>query len=260
MIIGGGSVAMDVARTAVRAGASKVTCVCLESGDQVPAHPWELAEAREEGIELIEGYSPVEYTTNMFPHLTGVKFAKVLSMGRDAAGRFVVERDEKDTITLKADWVVEAIGQGPDMNWKSVEEADIFFAGDISSNKCSVVDAMASGRDTAIAVDAALRGREVKNPMDGNILHTADINERIYPYNRIKNIRPEAPMVDPKVRIKNFEDVEGTYTEAQAIQEAKACLACGFQKVDPEKCLACGVCQKLCPKGDVTTFVAKEGV
>ena len=110
---------------------------------------------------------------------------------RDAEGRFVVERDEKDTITLKADWVVEAIGQSPDMNWKSVEGADIFFAGDISSNKCSVVDAMASGRDTAIAVDAALRGREVKNPMDGNILHTADINERIYPYNRIKNIRPE---------------------------------------------------------------------
>ena len=145
------------------------------------------------------------------------------------------------------------------MDWKSVEGADIFFAGDIISNNCSVVDAMASGRDAAIAADAALRGRAVKNPMDGNVLHTADINERIYPYNRLKNIRPAAPLADPEERIKNFEEVEGTYTEAEAIQEAKACLACGYQKVDPEKCLACGICQKLCPKGDVITLVAKEG-
>ena len=259
VIIGGGSVAIDVARTAVRAGASKVTCVCLESGDQVPAHPWELEEAREEGIELIEGYSPVEYTTNMFPHLTGVKFAKVLSMGRDSEGKFEVVRDEEDILTLKADWVVEAIGQSTDMDWKSLEGADIFFAGDIASNKCSVVDAMASGRDAAIAVDAALQGREVRNPMNGNILHTADVAEKIFPYNRRKNLRPKAPMADPEVRVKNFEDVEGTYTEAEAIQEAKACLACGYQKVDPEKCLACGICQKLCPKGDVITLVAKEG-
>ena len=259
VVIGGGSVAMDVARTAVRAGASKVTCVCLESGDQIPAHPWELEEAKEEGIELIEGYSPVEYTTDMFPHLTGVKFAKVLSMGRNEQGQFEVVRDEDDTFTLKADWVIEAIGQKADLDWKSLEGPDVFFAGDLASSKCSVVDAMASGRDAAIAVDAALRGRAVKNPMDTNILHTGDIEEKIFPYNRRKNIRPAAPMLDPKVRVRSYENVEGTYTESEALQEAKACLACGYQKVDPEKCLACGVCQTLCPKGDVITLVAKEG-
>ena len=258
VIIGGGSVAMDVARTAVRVGASKVTCVCLESGDAIPAHPWELEEAKEEGIDLIEGYSPIEYTTKMFPKLSGVKFAKVLSMGKNEKGQFEVVRDENDTITLKADWVIEAIGQNSDMNWKAIEGNDIFFAGDIASNKCSVVDAMASGRNTAIAVDAALRGREVKNPMDTNILHTGDISEKIFPYNRIKNLRPAAPVADVDKRIHTFEDVEGTYTEEEVIQETKACLACGYQKVDPEKCLACGVCQRLCPKGDVITLVAKE--
>lgn len=115
--IGGGSAVTDVARTAVRAGASKVTCVCLEAGEAVPAHPWELAEAKEEGIELFEGYSPVEYTTDMFPHITGVKFAKVISMGKNAEGRFEIVTDDKDTIEVK-DWVVEAIGQTSDLDRK----------------------------------------------------------------------------------------------------------------------------------------------
>jgi NADPH-dependent glutamate synthase beta subunit-like oxidoreductase/NAD-dependent dihydropyrimidine dehydrogenase PreA subunit len=258
VVIGGGSVAMDVARTAVRAGASKVTCVCLEAGEAVPAHPWELEEAKEEGIELIEGYSPVEYTTDMFPTISGVKFAKVSSMGKNADGKFEVVTDDTDTIVLKADWVVEAIGQASDLDWKALEGNDVFYAGDVASNKCSVVDAMASGRDAAIAADAALRGRSVKNPMEGNTLHTADVMEKIFPYNRRKNLRPKAPVTDPETRKHTFDDSENVYTEDETLLETKACLACGYQKVNPEKCLACGMCQKLCPKGDVITFVAKE--
>ena len=61
---------MDCARAAIRLGASKVTCVCLEEGEAVPAHKWEVQEALEEGIEIIEGYSPVEFETDLYPHLT----------------------------------------------------------------------------------------------------------------------------------------------------------------------------------------------
>ena len=257
VVIGGGSVAMDVARTAVRVGASKVTVVCLEEGDAVPAHAWEVEEALEEGIEIIEGYSPVMFTEDLYPHLTGVKFAKVKSMGKNDAGQFVVETDDADTIEVKCDWCVEAIGQQADLDWKGLEGDDIFFAGDLAANKCSVIDAMASGRDAAIAVDAALRGRAVKNPLENHTLHMADINERIFPYNRRKAFRPAAPMLGLEDRLTTFAQVEGVYSESDAILESKACLACGFEKVDPEKCLACGMCQKLCPKGDAIVFVAK---
>ena len=81
IVIGGGSVAMDTARTALRLGAKKVTCVCLEEGDNVPAHPWEVKEALEEGIEFIEGYSPKAYTGRINT-LEGIDFAKVVDTKR----------------------------------------------------------------------------------------------------------------------------------------------------------------------------------
>lgn len=258
IVIGGGSVAMDVARTAIRIGAANVTVVCLEEGDAVPAHAWERKEAEEEGVKIVEGYSPVEFKAIQFPELVGVKFEKVTSMGKDENGKFNICTDANQTLELDADWVVEAIGQQADEMWKDIEGKDIFFAGDITSGKCSVVDAMASGRDCAIKVDAALRGRELKNPMLKHELHTADIMEKIFPYNRLKNFRPDTVTLDVKTRKGCFDEVEGVFTENQIEQETKACLQCGYQMVDPSKCLACGMCQKLCPKGDVITMVIKE--
>ncbi|KAF5051240.1 Ferredoxin--NADP reductase [anaerobic digester metagenome] len=259
VIIGGGSVAMDVARTAIRVGASKVTVVCLEEGEDVPAHPWELEEALEEGIEIIEGYNPVEFTTDVFPHLTGVKFAKVKSMGKNPEGNFEIVTDYDNVIELKADWVVEAIGQSADSWWKNQSDNNLFFTGDIASNKCSVVDAMALGRKTAIEVDAALRGRRVKNPMEEHELVMADVMEKIFPYNRRKTVRPLTPKLDIESRINNFSEVEGMYNDAEIKQEVLSCLGCGYEVVDQEKCIACGMCQVHCPMGNVITLVAKEG-
>lgn len=258
VVIGGGSVAVDAARTAVRAGASKVTVVSLESGDDIPAHPWEISEAEEEGITFIGGYSPVEYMSTLFPELQGVKFAKVTEFGKDENGRIHFSVDNNQTLEVKADWVVVAAGQTASPFWKELSGDDIFFAGDIASNKCSVVDAMASGRKTAIKVDAALRGRMVKNPMDVRTLNLAPVEEKIFPYNRRKTVRPETPMLDAADRVHSFEEVEGTFTREQAVTEADTCLGCGYETVDPEKCIACGMCQKLCPKGDVITMVIKE--
>ena len=262
VIIGGGSVAMDCARTAVRLGASSVTCVCLEEGDAVPAHKWEVAEAREEGIEIIEGYSPVEYETDLYPHLTGVRFEKVKSMGKDAAGKFTVETDSEDVITVAADWVVEAIGQGKESFWNEVDAEGIFYAGDIAGGKCSVIDAMASGRKTAIEVDERIRGRKVKNytAEEPERLVVAPVGEKLFPYNFRKTIRPETPVLLPDERVRSFAEVEGVFSDLEAFVETDSCLGCGYEVVDPEKCLNCGLCQKLCPKGDVIRFVAKQEV
>lgn len=260
VIIGGGSVAMDAARAAVRIGASKVTVVCLESGDQIPAHPWEKAEAIEEGVEILEGYSPVEFTTDLFPRINGVKVAKVTNFAKDENGRVSFTIDENDTIEVKADWVVQAIGQKADAFWADYTDAkDVFFAGDIASAKCSVVDAMASGRKVAIEVDALLQGREVKHNFAAHELNLAPIRERIFPYNRRKVIRPEIATLKAEERIHNFDEVEGLLTKEQLMTEAVSCLGCGYEVVDSDKCIACGLCQKLCPKGDVITMVAKGG-
>ncbi len=260
VIIGGGSVAMDVARTALRVGASKVTVVSLESGDDVPAHPWEKAEAIEEGIQFVEGYSPIEFYSDLFPTINSVKFAKVNNFAKDENGKISFTTDENDVIEIKADWVVEAIGQTADDFWAEFrDEKDVFFVGDIASNKCSVVDAMASGREAAIRIDAGLRGREVKTDMQKQKLHLAPVMEKIFPYNRRKTMRPETPMERVDTRIEGFAEVEGVFTKEQVRQEALSCMSCGYEVVDPEKCIACGMCQKLCPKGDVITLVAKGG-
>jgi NADPH-dependent glutamate synthase beta subunit-like oxidoreductase/NAD-dependent dihydropyrimidine dehydrogenase PreA subunit len=259
VIIGGGSVAMDTARAAKRVGASKVTIVCLECGSDVPAHDWEIIEAKAEGIEIIEGYSPIKYVATLFPELQGVKFAKVKNFKKDENGKISFDIDNNDTIELKADWVVEAIGQSPDAQWLSLDDETVFYAGDIQSNKCSVVDAMASGRKTAIAVDAALRGRQVKDSMENHELYLADVMEKIFPYNRRKTIRPQTPILEIDDRTDSFEEVEGVFSDAQATQEVLSCLGCGFEVVDSTECIACGMCQKLCPKGDVITMVAREG-
>lgn len=260
VIIGGGSVAIDCARTAVRVGASKVTVVCLETGDSVPAHPWEVQEAKEEGIEIIEGYSPVEFTCELFPTLTGVKFEKVSSMGKDETGKFIIDTDANDVLEVPCEWVVQAIGQSRDDMWKDIEEDGVFYTGDYSSNKCSVVDAMASGKKTAYEVDARLRGRQLKFEEQGtDRLQPAPVSEKLFPYNFRKTLRPVTPMVDPEIRRNNFEDVEETFTDKEAYIETDACLGCGYSGVDEEKCLGCGLCQQLCPKGGVITMVAKGG-
>jgi len=259
VVIGGGSVAMDCARAAIRLGASKVTCVCLEEGEAVPAHKWEVQEALEEGIEIIEGYSPVEFETDLYPHLTGVRFEKVTSMGKDEAGRFQIKTNPEDVLQVPADWVVEAIGQAKEAFWQEVGGDGIFFAGDIAGGKCSVIDALASGRNVAIEVDEQLRGRKVKNytALDPERLVVAPVEQKLFPYNFRKTMRPSTPVADADDRVRNFREVEGVFTDEEAYAEVDSCLGCGYEKVDPEKCLSCGICQKLCPKGDVISFIAK---
>lgn len=258
VIIGGGSVAVDCARTALRVGASKVTVVCLEEGEAVPAHAWEVEEAKEEGIEFIEGYSPVEFKAELFPTLNSVRFEKVKSMGKNDQGQFTVETDHDNVLEIPCEWVVEAIGQRKDDMWNDINEDGIFFAGDIVCNKCSVVDAMASGKEVAYQVDSLLRGRAVKVPQLGTErLKPAPVSEKLFPYNFRKTLRPEAPMVSPEQRVHNFDEVENAFNDKDAYVEVDSCLGCGYSGVNPEKCLGCGMCQQLCPKGDVITMIAK---
>ncbi len=260
VVIGGGSVAIDTARAALRVGASKVAAVCLESGENVPAHPWELKEAEEEGVTLVEGRSPMRFV-GKYPKLEGLEVCKVTSFSKDSSGKITFTVDKNDSTIIKADWTIVAIGQAPDPMWSELKDDNVYFAGDISSNACSVIDAMASGRKAALKVDADFRGRTLKDPMDTHILHSAPLSEKVYPYNRRKSIRPEIPMQPVESRIHSFEEVEGCFDDEDAMAEVLRCLRCGYNVVDTDKCIGCGVCQRVCPKGDVITMepVAEGG-
>ncbi len=254
IVIGGGSVAMDTARTALRLGASKVTVVCLEEGENVPAHKWEQEEAAEEGVVFLEGYSPKAYTGRVNT-LEGIDFVKVTKFEKDASGKIRFETDDSNLVHIPTAFCIVAIGQYADKIFPEADGETVFYAGDIAGGDCSVIDALASGRKAAFEADAALRGRVARNADISHGLVAAPLEEKIYPCNRRKTLRHERPVVDPTERVKNFDDVEISYTKKQVYQEELRCLGCGYSKIDPDKCIGCGLCQKLCPQRDVITMV-----
>ena len=256
IVIGGGSVAMDTARTALRLGAKKVTVICLESGEDVPAHKWEKDEAIEEGIVFLEGYSPKAYTGRVNT-LEGIDFAKVTKFEKDENGKIHFETNDEDILHIPTNFCIVAIGQYADPIFPEADGETVFWAGDIAGGACSVIDALASGRDAAFDVDAAIQERMLRNGRISHKLVPGPLEEKLYPCNRRKTRHHERPMQPAADRVKNFDDVEITYTAKQVYQEELRCLGCGYAMIDAEKCIGCGVCQKLCPEGDVITMVRK---
>ncbi len=259
VIIGGGSVAVDAARAAVRYGALKVTLVCLECGGEIPAHEWELAEAAAEGVLIMDGWKPLRYLGEQ-PKLDAVELIRVESLTKDGAGKITCQTIPGTEKTIKADLVVEAIGQKAAGLWDSYRNSEkVFFAGDVQSGDLSAVQAMASGKGAALAIDGALRGGQLKDPLDLRILRQAPLEEKIYPATRLKEIFYQLPLLDPEERIKSMEEaVELLLDRSEALAEVNRCLECGYQQVDPEKCIGCSVCQKVCPKGGVIRMIRVE--
>lgn len=257
VVIGGGSVAIDTARAALRCGASRVTVACLEQGDAIPCHKWELEEAREEGIEIMEGVSPIHYE-GAYTTLSGVTFAKVTSYNKDESGKISFTTDENDTVTIPASWSITAIGQYADNFYPVEDKKKVFYVGDISKSACSVIDAMASARKVSYEIDAVLRGRTTKDAEMKHTIEAAPLEEKIYPFNRRRIVRNEIPTLPVEERVKSFDEVEQTFSAKQAYEESLRCLNCGYELVDTTKCIGCGLCQKLCPMGNVITMVAKE--
>ena len=180
VVIGGGSVAMDTARTALRLGAKKVTVVCLEEGEYVPAHKWEKDEAAEEGVEFLEGYSPKAYCGRVNT-LEGIDFVKVTDYAKDENGKITFNTDDSDVRHIPTDFCIVAIGQYADPMYPEADGKTVFWAGDIAGGACSVIDALASGRKAAFAVDSAIQERTLRNAETGHRLVAAPREEKIYP-------------------------------------------------------------------------------
>jgi len=245
-VIGGGGVAIDAARTAVRLGAQEVHLACLESRENMPAFAWDIEAAEKEKVRLHPSLSPQEFTSKDGVRVNGIKFGRVKSIYLDGEGRICwnLLEGQGSSYTAVADIVIVAIGQVPG-TCSSVDEslvirkggvlaadertcqtnvAGIFAAGDISSTGRTVSDAMAAGRRAAASIDQYLSGKPIVDTAVNLEAISIDA-ERLPPF-VVRKMRWEMPRLLPREAIRTFQEVDLGYKEWQAIEEAKRCLNC----------------------------------
>ena len=246
VVVGGGNVAMDVARTAVRFGAN-VTVAYRRKESDMPADPAEVAEAKEEGVQFLFEHKPVE--------IEG-KNGKVTAL--------VCEGDKK----IKCDTIIAAIGQqivldGLDLGELKIGEKgrvqadgftyqtaqkDIFVGGDAFTGPKFAIDAIAQGKQGAISIHRYVHeGQSLTIGRDRLTYHAfdkANVNFDTVKRDCEKTSR-QFPDQD-KAKASTFRDDRKTFTEDQLRKETARCLGCGASFVDPNKCLGCGVCTTRC--------------
>ncbi len=267
VVVGGGNVAVDCAKTASRFGASKVSMVCLETRETMPASKDEIAETLEENIDICNAWGPKEVLKNADGHVTGIVFKKCTRTIDPETKRFSPLYDETETMTLDADHIVFAIGQAIEWGdllkgtkveyWRGnypvadpltyqTAEPDIFVGGDVYHGPKFVIDAIEEGKCAAeslhrwVHVNADMTiGR---NRRDFIMLDKDDISVPSYDTAG----RQEAGMDESIDAHHSFRDAHKTLTEEQVKIETSRCLGCGASWVDPNKCIGCGVCTTKC--------------
>jgi len=263
-VIGGGNVAMDVCRSAVRLGADETYVLYRRSEAELPADPEEVKEAMEEGVQFRFLTAPVEILGEN-DKVTGIRAERMALGEPDEKGRRKpVGTGEFETLAV--DSVIGAIGQTVDWGTldvgaltttkKGTAEADaltyqtaqpdIFVGGDCYTGPKFAIDAIAAGKEAAISLHryvhpgqtlTAGRDRRVYKALDKEhvLIETADFDKdhRQMPgYNAAK--------------AKTFSDARVTFTEEQVRRECARCLGCGATKVDSYLCIGCGLCTTKC--------------
>ncbi len=264
VVVGGGNVAADVARAALRATDGKVTMLCLEQRHEMPAAKDEVAELTAEGIELKNGWGPKEIRTED-GKVTGIIFKKCVSVF-DEKHRFSPKYDEDHTIEIPCENVLMAIGQSAewggllegsrvvvkpngtaaaDSVTGQTAEPDIFVGGDIFHGARFAIDAIADGRQGMVSINRYVHpgqsltiGRDLREFIE---LDRDDIRVDAY-----DNAPRQTPGMRPGNAAKSFEDMRLPLTEEQVKKEANRCLKCGATKVDLNQCIGCGLCTTRC--------------
>lgn len=263
IVIGGGDVALDAARTALRLGAVEVSVVCLEPREEMPAHTWEIEDGEAEGVIIQAGWGPVELLLEK-GLITGINVRKVLSM-YDREGKANPAYEPDSLVTLPADTVILSIGQMrdnyllegylPETQTGSVPPdavasrvRGVFICGEAADGPGPAISAIASGHRAAAMVDRYLKGEgaapdeqelQVIGALPGQVAEKVP-----------RCARRKMPVLPPQERKKSFLPYELGLDEAAARLEAGRCLKCGQgATVITEKCAACLNCSRLCPYG-----------
>ncbi|WP_238883830.1 FAD-dependent oxidoreductase [Clostridium sp. YIM B02551] len=273
IIIGGGNVAIDVARTAERVGASNIEMFCLESREEMPALEEEIDEALAEGININNSWGP-KAILHEDGKVIGVEFKKCISVF-DENKRFNPKFDEKTTKVVKANNVLISVGQGIDLgsllkNTKVVlnpnktikvqplssqtEERDIFAGGDVVTGPKFAIDAIALGKQGATSIHRYLHGDNLELGREREYRAFDRENLDKDGYDRLP--RQRAVHVDGSKSKLTFKDLRSTFTEEQVKKETERCLGCGATVVDQYQCVGCGMCTIKC-KFDAIKLVRK---
>jgi formate dehydrogenase (NADP+) beta subunit len=283
IVIGGGNVAYDVARTVLRqeeydvsrtaarmAGVRQVNLVCLESLEEMPADTVEILEGHEEGVTRHNSWGPREVLVserNGQKFVRGVKFVRCAQV-YDENKRFAPKFDDSVTKEIEGDTVLLSVGQSADLSFIDAQRDGIemrspqqiindpatcttsapgvFIAGDIAYGPRLMIHAIASGKQAARSVYRFLRGKEIG-------LEEVQFHFPTEHYRREKHYerrsRLHIPTLSSEERLKKPNAlVEIGYNEEQALTEAGRCLDCGINTIfDGERCILCGGCVDVCP-------------
>ncbi len=254
VVIGGGNVAIDAARSARRLGAASVRMVCLESREEMPAHAFEVEEALAEGVVLQTSWGVKEL--HGAPAVTGLRLKRCTAVF-DAEGRFSPAYDESELDDLACDAVITAIGMRPDtetfagpveLNRNRTIQADpetlqtatpfVFACGDVVSGPSMITTAVGQGRRAAHMLDRWLQGRELDGfdePLP--VVAREDVLARQRSHSRREPLASSVALAGEPA---DFAELEPPLTEDEARTAAGRCLDCGV-------CSECHECVAACP-------------
>ncbi len=266
VVVGGGNVAIDAARVAARTQAPEVTMLCLESAEEMPASDEEVAEAREDGVDIRCGWGPKEVLTDEAGAVRGIVLKRCTRVF-DEDGRFAPEYDEGDLVTIECDQVVFAIGQsiewGSLLEGSAVElgrgqgavadpqtyqtaEPDIFVGGDVYTGPKFAIDAIAAGHEAAVSIHRFVQHGTLT--IGRNQRKYVELNKDDADLSSYDTAQREVPVAKDAAAAKAapFREYVETLTEEQVRAETARCLGCGASVVDPNKCIGCGLCTTKC--------------
>ncbi|MGD2185275.1 MAG: FAD-dependent oxidoreductase [Desulfobacterales bacterium] len=284
IVVGGGNVAIDVALTARRLGSKAVTIVCLETQEEMPAREYEIKEALEAGVEIVNCFGPSRFLGKN-SKITGIEFKRCTCVFDDECN-FNPQYDENEISTLEAEAVMIAIGQQSDVDFSEEEkitrspqggiQADpltlqtsipwVFAGGDAVYGPKTVIEAIASGKQAAESIDRYLnqhapdedrtdqwsdeilsnnaKNGQLSNDQIQNLSQMSVSERPMKEAELVPKPRLSMPVLPIEERLRSFSEVELGFSEEQAIEEAQRCLACG-------PCSECMACDQACKAGAI---------
>jgi len=266
VVIGGGNVAIDSARTALRLGAKKVTILYRRSRQEMPANSWEVEAAEKEGIEIKFLTAPIEVMVEN-GHVKGIKCIKMELGEPDASGRRRPIPIKGSEFIIQADTMIAAVAQAPEISFldetHGLEVTDkgtfavdpatlatnrpgVFAGGDVARGPWILIQAIADGRRAALSIDRYLRGVPLLTSREKIPLPVVDLSreeiEAMVEEGKVNlSPRTKVPELPEAERIRDFREVELVLTEEEARKESSRCLSCGI-------CSECHLCVKVCKR------------
>ena len=263
-VVGGGNVAMDVCRAAVRLGAKNTYIIYRRSADELPADPEEVKEAMEEGVQFRFLNAPVAIE-GKDGKVTALK-VEIMELGEpDEKGRRKpVGTGRFETIAVSS--VIAAIGQVVD--WGTLDvgalettkkgtaiadgltyqtaQPDIFVGGDCYTGPKFAIDAIAAGKEAAISLHRYVHpGQTLTMGRDRRVYKALDKEHVLLDISHFDHGKRQMPGYN-EAKAKTFADARVTFTEEQVRKETARCLGCGATKVDEYLCIGCGLCTTKC--------------